>query len=74
MYPLVTFIFNDGGVCSQSFLTLYDFMDYSLPGSSLHGIFQARKLKCVAIAFFSGSSRPRDQTCISFISKQILYH
>ena len=26
-------------------------MDYSLPGSSVHGIFQARVLECVAIAF-----------------------
>ena len=31
--------------------TLRDAMDYSLPGSSVHGIFQARVLKWVAIAF-----------------------
>ena len=31
--------------------TLSDLMDYSLPGSSVHGIFQARVLKWVAIAF-----------------------
>ena len=36
---------------SQSCLTLSDPMDCSLPGSSVHGIFQARVLEWVAIAF-----------------------
>ena len=36
---------------AQSCLTLRDPMDCSLPGSSIHGIFQARVLKWVAIAF-----------------------
>ena len=36
---------------AQSCLTLSDPMDCSLPGSSIHGIFQARVLKWVAIAF-----------------------
>ena len=36
---------------SQSSLTLSDPMDCSLPGSSAHGIFQARVLEWVAIAF-----------------------
>ena len=36
---------------SQSCLTLSDPMHYSLPGSSIHGIFQARVLEWVAIAF-----------------------
>ena len=35
----------------QSCLTLCDPMDCSLPGSSIHGIFQARVLEWVAIAF-----------------------
>ena len=35
----------------QSFPTLSDPMDWSLPGSSVRGIFQARVLKWVAIAF-----------------------
>ena len=39
----------------KSFLTLRDPMDCSLPGSSVHGIFQARVLEWVAIAFFSES-------------------
>jgi len=37
-------------------------MDYSLPGSSVHGILQARILEWVAISFSRGSSQPRDQT------------
>ena len=36
---------------AQSFPTLSNPMDYSLPGSSAHGIFQARVLEWVAIAF-----------------------
>ena len=36
---------------AQSCLTLIDPMDYSLPGSSVHGIFQARVLEWGAIAF-----------------------
>ena len=35
------------------------------PGSSVHGILQARTLEWVAILFFRGSSRPRDQIQIS---------
>ena len=36
---------------AQSCPTLSDSMDCSLPGSSVHGIFQARVLECGAIAF-----------------------
>jgi len=36
---------------SQSFPTLSDPMDCSLPGSSIHGVFQARVLEWGAIAF-----------------------
>ena len=36
---------------AQSCPTLCNPMDYSLPGSSIHGIFQARVLEWVAIAF-----------------------
>ena len=36
---------------AQSYLTLSDAMDCSLPGSSIHGIFQARVLEWGAIAF-----------------------
>ena len=43
-------------------------MDCSLPGSSVHGIFQARVLEWVAISFSRGSSWPRDQTQVSCIA------
>ena len=43
-------------VKSHSCLTLYDPMDYSPPGSSVHGIFQARILVWVAISFSRVSS------------------
>ena len=44
---------------AQSNLTLSDPMDYSLPGSSVHGIFQARVLEWGAIAFSGCDSRGR---------------
>ena len=37
-------------------------MDSSLPGSSVHGISQARRLEWVDISFFKRTSQPRDQT------------
>ena len=43
-------------------------MDCSPPGSSVHGIFQARILGWVATPSSRGSSQPRDWTCISYIS------
>ena len=49
----------------QSCLTLCDPMDYSPPGSSFHGILQARILGWVAMPPSRRSSRPRDQTCIT---------
>ena len=53
---------------TQSYLTLCDTMDYSLPGSSVHGILQARILEWVAIPFLRGSSWPRDWTWVSWIA------
>ena len=50
---------------AQSCPTLCDPMDCSLPGSSVHGIFQARVLEWVAISFSRGSSQPRDWTRVS---------
>ena len=52
---------------AQSCPTLCNPMDCSLPGSSLHGILQARVLEWVAISFSSGSSQPRDWTRVSRI-------
>ena len=45
-----------------------DPMDCSLPGSSVHGILQARVLEWVAISFSRGSSWPRDRTHVSCVS------
>ena len=50
---------------AQSCPTLCDPMDCSLPGSSIHGIFQARVLESVAISFSRVSFQPRDRTQVS---------
>ena len=47
--------------------TLGDPMDSGLPGSAVHGIFQARILEWAAISFSRGSSQPRDRTRVSRI-------
>ena len=52
----------------QSCLILFDSMDYSLPGSSVHGILQERILEWVAIPFSRRSSQPRDETQVSYIT------
>ena len=56
-------------VCAVAQLcpTLCNSMDCSLPGSSVHGIFQERILKWVASSYSRGSSRPRDGSCISWV-------
>ena len=59
---------------AQSCTTICDPMDCSLPGSSIHGIFQARVLESVVISFSRVSSWPRGWTHVSCISRQILYH
>ena len=46
---------------AQSCSALCDSVDSGLPGSSVHGILQARVLEWVAIPFSRGSSQPRDQ-------------
>ena len=53
---------------TQLCLTLCHPMDCSPPGSSVHGILQARILEWVAILFSRGSSQPRDQTQVSHIA------
>ena len=55
-------VFQEASACCvhakslQSCLTLCDAMDYSLPGSSVHGILQAGILEWVAMPFSRGSS------------------
>ena len=53
---------------AQSCLTLCDPMDCSPPGSSFHGILQARVLEWGAIPFARGSSQPRDHTRVFCIA------
>ena len=55
-------------------LTLYNPMVYNPPGSSVHGISQARILKWVAISISRWSSGPRDWSHVSCTDRQILYH
>ena len=50
---------------------LHDLTDCSPPGSSVHGVFQARTLEWVAISFFRGSSPPRDRTGVSCTAGRI---
>ena len=61
----------------QSCSTLCDPVNCSLPGFSVCGILQARILEWVAVSSSRGSSRPRDQTLVSYVSctgRQIIYH
>ena len=61
----------------QSCPTLCDPVDCSPPGSSVHEILQAITLEQVAMLSSRGSSRPRDQTLVSHVSRigrRVLYH
>jgi len=60
-------IYESESEVAQSYPTLCDSMDCSLPGSSVHGIFQTIVLEWIAISFSSGSSGPRDGTQVSCI-------
>ena len=64
----ISLIFQIMWVCAkllQPCSTVCDPMDHSLPGSSVHGILQARILEWVAMPFSRGSSQPRDWTRVS---------
>ena len=54
--------------------TLFDHVNCSLPGLSVHGVFQVRIQELVAIFYSRGSSQPRDQTqasCVYHIGRWI---
>ena len=55
---------------AQLYPTLCYPIECSPPGSSVHGIFQARALEWVAISFSRGSSQPRDRTLVSCIASR----
>ena len=61
----------------QSCPILCNPMDYSPPSSSVHGILQARRLEWAAMPCSRGSSRPKYQTRVSYVScigRRVLYH
>ena len=62
LYVLESSPLCDISELAQSCPTLCDPMDCSPPGSSLHGILQARIVEWIAISFSRGTSRPRDRT------------
>ena len=75
------FFFLSSNLCCakslQLYLPLYDAVDCCPPGSSVHGILQARILQWVAMSSSRGPSRPRDQTQVSQVScvgRWILYY
>jgi len=70
----ISILIGGGCLVARSCLTLWDPMDCNPPGSSVHGILQARTLEWVAISSSKGSSWPRDRTCLFYIDRQILYH
>ena len=61
-------------LAAQSCLTLWNPMDCRPPGSSLHGILQARILEWVAISFSRESSWYRDWIHVSCMGRWIIYH
>ena len=61
----------------MSLVTLIRPMDCSSPGSSVHGILQARILEWAVVSYSTGSSQPRDLTHLSYVScigSWALYH
>ena len=57
---------------AKLYVTLWDALDCSPPGSSVHGALQVRILEWVAISFSRRSSWSKDWTCISCIDRWIL--
>ena len=54
--------------CSVMSNSLWSHGLYSLPGSSVHGILQARIPEWFAISFYRGSFKPREWTCVSCLA------
>ena len=67
-HPYMTLKERKESEVTQSYPTLCSPVDCSPPGSSVHGILQARVLEWVAISFSRGSPRPRDRTCVPCVS------
>ena len=67
-YPVTVATLPFCGLVTQPCPTLCDSMGYSLPGSSAHGILQARILEWGAILFSKAFAWPKDQTWVSCIA------
>ena len=63
-------LFSTGSLPRHACLTTYDPADCSPPGSSAHGILQARRLEWGAISFSRGSSQPRTE--LTFLASPAL--
>ena len=73
----ILIIIGGGDLDAKLSPTLCDPMDCSLPGSSVHGILQARILEWIAIPFSRGSTWPRVSSALHpglLHCRQILYH
>ena len=70
---LLCFILFSCCLLAKSCPTVCDPVDCSPPGSSVHGILQARILEWIAMSFSRGFSWPRDQTHISCIGRRALF-
>ena len=64
----IIYLSNDIYICMLSHVQLFDPMNCSPPGSSVHGIFQARTLEWVAVSYSRGSSQLKDWNWVSCIS------
>ena len=73
-FPLKMYCVCTSAQSLSHVLLFWDPMDCSSPGSSVHGILQARILEWVAIFFSRGSSQPRDGKRVSCIGRRVLYH
>ena len=75
LHVVLLTVLNTHGGClvAKSCQLFCDPMDCIPPGSSVHCISQARILEWVAISFSKESFLSRDQTCVSYIGKWILY-
>ena len=74
MAAVLNYTFESESEVAQLCPSLCHPMDCSLPGSSVHGIFQATILEWAAISFSRGSSQPRDQTQVSRSVGRCFYH
>ena len=71
-FEVHTYMYVCESEITQSYLTLCNPVDCSLPGFSVHGIFQAIVMEWIAISFSRGSSQPRERTQVSHIVDRCL--